>query len=140
MSFLSKLFRRKSAPRSFTDQPVAAPRASRWSKVAAAHIASNPRCALCGGTTGLIVHHIQPFHLYPELELESTNLVTLCEGSTKSLNCHLWFGHLGNFQLWNPRVTKDIRDWRAKRAAALQTKRALRQPPALPKTESLPAA
>ena len=77
----------------------------RWRSLRNEFIAANPYCCACGSfdTDFLIVHHIKPYHLFPDLELERSNLITLCE--RKKLNCHLWFGHLGNYKLWyNPEV------------------------------------
>lgn len=53
-------------------------RSSAWPIVRAAHVAQFPTCAACGSTETLNVHHIEPFHIYPELELEPSNLITLC--------------------------------------------------------------
>ena len=77
-------------------------RAIGWSKVRAEHLKKYPKCAACGTEKGLEVHHIKPFHEFPELELEPTNLITLCNKS-----CHLYFGHLKYFQSWNPDVVID---------------------------------
>jgi len=69
-----------------------------------------PSCAACLSTKGLQVHHKQPFHLYPELELEPTNLIVLCMSPNE---CHLKLGHGDNFKCWNPNI--------ATMAAAFQT-------------------
>lgn len=53
---------------------------------------------MCGGRDRLEVHHIRPFHLYPALELDPANFVTLCEALRE---CHLQVGHLGNWFDWN---------------------------------------
>jgi hypothetical protein len=50
------------------------------------------------------VHHIHPFHLYPNLELEPSNLLTLCETGG---NCHIMLGHLKNWKSYNLGVRKD---------------------------------
>ena len=60
-------------------------------------------CWVCGGKFRLVAHHIVPFHQDPSLELEVENLIPLCEGRY-SCNCHLTFGHLGNWTLANPQV------------------------------------
>lgn len=36
------------------------------------------KCAICGSVKKLEVHHKKPFKLFPWLELEPDNLVTLC--------------------------------------------------------------
>ena len=67
------------------------PRSPRWRKVRNLHLASNPRCAICGSAENLVVHHIKSFSENPELELCPENLITLCEN--RNLNCHFVFGH-----------------------------------------------
>ena len=89
-----------------------AARSSEWTKVRNAFIKENPRCAVCGGQEDCQAHHRKPFHLYPELELEESNLITLCEKAGR--NHHLIFGHLGNFQSWNNLVAVDAEIWREK--------------------------
>ena len=89
-------------------------RSPKWSKVRKAHLLNNPLCAVCGKKTKLEVHHIKPFHLHPELELESTNLITLCESGKGGVVCHLHFGHLGNYKKINKAVIKDSTTWNKK--------------------------
>lgn len=63
-------------------------------------------CAACGGTKKLEAHHIIPFHIAPDKELDIGNLAALCEGN-KDLNCHLVIGHDFDFKGWNPDVVTD---------------------------------
>ena len=70
------------------------------------HLAHNSVCAACGRTTHLQVHHIEPFHLRPELELDPANLITLCMGSYE---CHLVIGHGDSFRCYNPNVVEDAK-------------------------------
>lgn len=91
-------------------------RSNQWSKVRDEHIRRQPECQVCGGTKDLIVHHKQPFHLFPELELQDDNLITLCETEKNGVNCHLLFGHLGNFRSFNAKVDEDVRNWQVKLA------------------------
>src|SRR5579863_7210220 len=63
-------------------------------------------CAVCGGKKKLEAHHIKPFHLFPALELDPSNLIALCEGN-KEINCHLGIGHLGSFKSYNETVVTD---------------------------------
>jgi len=91
--------------------PIRANRSNQWPKIRNAHLAINPNCAVCEGKEDLNVHHIKPFHLHPELELEPTNLVTLCECEKHGVNCHLLIGHIGNFKNINPHVTEDVAIW-----------------------------
>jgi hypothetical protein len=64
-------------------------RSPQWRKVRAEHLAVEPQCAACGEEGELEVHHIVPFNEKPELELEPTNLITLCR------HCHWRLGHGG---------------------------------------------
>lgn len=83
---------------------AAAPRSGRWySEVRPVHLEKFPKCACCGGSANLNVHHVRPFHLYPELELAASNLITLCEGG--SINCHFLIGHGG--KSWKNYVPED---------------------------------
>lgn len=84
-------------------------RSPQWGAVRARHLEQFPTCAVCERNAMLNVHHIKPYHLYPELELEPGNLVTLCEWP--SLNCHLFVGHLLSWKLYNPNVIADARRW-----------------------------
>lgn len=92
--------------------PLAARRSPGWRKVRADHLKRQPLCAVCGTSSGLEVHHIRPFHLYPERELDPTNLITLCEKTGGG--CHLRFGHLWCFRSFNPTVAEDALDWQVK--------------------------
>ena len=81
-------------------------RSSLWPTVERRHLKAHPACEACGGTVHLNVHHRKPFHLFPKLELEPTNLVTLCMDGDK--DCHIKLGHGGNFRAYNPNVDEDI--------------------------------
>lgn len=94
------------------DHTYGSVRSPQWPGVRATHLASNPTCIVCGGTGGLQVHHVRPFHVHPELELDPNNLVTLCT-TNGTLNCHIRFGHLDNFKnKWNPNIKVDAEMWR----------------------------
>lgn len=54
------------------------PRASEWVYVRNEFVRRHPRCEACGSMSNLNVHHIIPFHQQPDLELEPSNLITLC--------------------------------------------------------------
>jgi 5-methylcytosine-specific restriction protein A len=87
------------------------PRSSRWQGVRDRFIQGKV-CAICGGNKLLTVHHILPFHTHPELELDMSNLIVLCEGNP-SQNCHLQFGHFNNFSTkWNPNIIKEAEIWK----------------------------
>ena len=76
-------------------------RSSKWRKTRQDFLRYNLRCMSCGGTKKLEVHHIVPFHEDPSLELEPTNLMTLCRRKKYGISCHLFVGHKGNWRLIN---------------------------------------
>ena len=94
--------------------PLGAIRSNKWATVRKRHVEANPTCAVCGGTDKLEVHHKKPFHSNPDLELDPTNLITLCESWNNGAQCHLLFGHLGNYRDINPDVTADAEIWNKK--------------------------
>jgi len=94
--------------------PLSLKRSDHWPTVRKNHLLVQPTCVLCGGTDKLNVHHILPFHLHPDLELNPSNLITLCESLKHGVNCHLLFGYLGNFKNVNPSVVADVGIWAAK--------------------------
>ena len=65
-------------------------------------------CAACTRRTGLEAHHVKPFHLHPDRELDPENLIALCR------SCHLMVGHLGDWPAYNPDVVADASAWAAK--------------------------
>lgn len=97
-------------------------RSSKWPKIRAEHLKHNPSCNVCEGTKTLEVHHIKPFHLDPSKELDPTNLITLCESKLNGINCHLAFGHLGNFKFENESVIVDAAFWNKKLKTRKQIK------------------
>jgi 5-methylcytosine-specific restriction enzyme A len=86
----------------------AAERSYEWSKVRNEFLKTHNICAVCGTSKDLQVHHIKPFHLRPELELDPDNLITLCTSKYWGFNCHLIIGHGGNFKYENPWILDDI--------------------------------
>jgi 5-methylcytosine-specific restriction endonuclease McrA len=89
-------------------------RSGKWPTVRRKHLAMNPTCAICGGNKKLEVHHMRPFHLHPDLELDPKNLITLCENQNDGVNCHLLFGHLGSYRSFNVNVQQDAASWAKK--------------------------
>lgn len=91
------------------DAPIKAAgmkRSPKWPAARDAYLKEHSACAVCGSKKDLNVHHKRPFHLHPSLELDPTNFITLCsEGSGH--NCHLIFGHLGDFSSFNADVEND---------------------------------
>src|SRR5271169_2073406 len=86
--------------------PMDAPRrSSQWPKIEKEFLSKNPDCGVCGSRKNLNVHHCQPYHLHPELELVESNLTTLCRVH------HEWWGHLGNWKSFNAEVRADSAAW-----------------------------
>lgn len=88
------------------------PRSPMWPKVRAEHLKAHPECVACGQTDDLQVHHIVPFHNDPSKELDPKNLITLCVDGIGHTDCHLMFGHAGNFKCNNPNVVADAKRFR----------------------------
>ena len=96
-------------PASLYAELYGAPRSPRWPQVRSEWLAAHNFCFACGGLVNLEVHHKRPFHLYPELELNPSNFVTLCSRSRGGVNCHLFFGHLGNWvYYYNPDTIEQL--------------------------------
>lgn len=85
----------------------------RWKSVRAEHLEGQPLCQACGRGKDVEVHHIVPFSKAPELELEPSNLITLCASP-----CHLVHGHFMSWRRWNPTVIRDCERYRMKLLAA----------------------
>ena len=75
-------------------------RSPKWPHVEKLHLKLEPVCAACGSSKKLNVHHKKPFHLFPELELDLNNLITLCMDK----ECHVKIGHGGNFKIGRAHV------------------------------------
>ena len=84
-------------------------RSPKWKQVRQQHLKTNNKCAACGKSKDLEVHHKVPVHIKPERELDPDNLITLCSNS-----CHLLFGHLMDFKSWNPDVINDTKNMSTK--------------------------
>jgi 5-methylcytosine-specific restriction endonuclease McrA len=76
--------------------PTGTTRSPEWPRVRREHLVVEPKCQWCGGTVSLDVHHLEPFHIDPALELAPANLITLCEAT--GLRCHLEIGHDDNWK------------------------------------------
>ena len=109
MHFLRNIYNRIFYGNAIFDS-LSAPRSGQWKSIRDAHIKNNPTCYACGRSEYLIVHHIVPFHLNPELELDPNNLLTLCQG--KHINCHITFGHNYNWTKTNLNVKQDAESFR----------------------------
>ena len=84
-------------------------RSGAWPRVRREHLEANPECIACGRKKSLEVHHVVPYHKRPDLELDRSNLVSLCGD-----HCHFVFGHLMNWKRANPDVAEDCRAYRQK--------------------------
>lgn len=84
-------------------------RSSRWPAVRLRFLVTHPTCAACGRRKQLNVHHVTPFHVEPSKELDPHNLITLCEEGIGGANCHLLFGHCGDWKDFNRAVRRDAR-------------------------------
>lgn len=96
-------------PENLTIERPLTSRSGHWPTIRAEHLKSQAECQACGARTNLEVHHIKPFHLHPELELDLGNLITLCEGPC---NCHLTWGHFHAWKAFNPNVIADTKLYR----------------------------
>jgi hypothetical protein len=76
-------------------------RSPEWNRVRDRFLKEKPFCASCGGKKELQVHHIEPFHVRPDLELDYSNLVVLCMGRW---DCHIKIGHGSSFKFFNKDV------------------------------------
>ena len=82
--------------------PACMGRAPGWASLSKRWLREHPRCARCNRLDHANVpHHKKPVHLWPELELDEGNLITLCP------ECHLREGHLMDWQSYNPTVEED---------------------------------
>lgn len=89
------------------DVSIKRKRSSQWDDVQKEFLSKNPKCEVCGSDKKLNVHHKKPFHLYPELELDESNLITLCMDTKE---CHLLIGHGNFFKAYNPNVESDAEE------------------------------
>jgi 5-methylcytosine-specific restriction enzyme A len=84
---------------------IQTPRSPGWEAIERKYIANHPYCAACGEISYLQVHHKLPFHLSPENELNSDNLITLCMANAR--NCHFNVGHCFDWHAFNSTVVND---------------------------------
>lgn len=84
---------------------LGAARSPQWERVRKTWITVHPFCAVCGTSENCEVHHKQPFHLHPALELDPTNFITLCRPH------HYLFGHFMNWSSFNATVVDDSSAW-----------------------------
>lgn len=87
-------------------------RSSKWRRTREIHLYANGCCIACNTKEKLEVHHIIPFAVDKELELDHSNLVTLCS------TCHLVFGHLRDYETYNHNVLTDCMSFSEKKKLA----------------------
>ena len=85
-------------------------RSNKWPTLRKKHLREYPKCSICNGIKKLEVHHCLPFKDFPNRELDPNNLITLCEKN----NCHLMFGHLGDYKSYNHTIKEDEIIWNNK--------------------------
>lgn len=83
-----------------TEDLFGAGRSGRWASARREHLSREPACVSCGRKKDLEVHHVEPFHESPELELEPSNLVTVCR------DCHFVVAHGCDWKSWRPEVRR----------------------------------
>jgi len=81
-------------------------RSQEWPKIRRAYLRNFDACAVCNTTKRLSAHHLLPFQLYPESELDMKNLITLCPAH------HLFIGHLGRWASFNINAVEDAAIWK----------------------------
>src|ERR1044072_9650298 len=81
-------------------------RSTKWRNIRDSFLKDNPHCSFCDTVKDLQVHHVLPVHLYPQLELEIPNLMTLCP------HCHFIIGHFCNWYSYNITVREDCEKFR----------------------------
>lgn len=76
-------------------------RSTQWPAVRDEYVREKKKCESCDSTERLQVHHVEPFHLRPDLELSKSNFIAMCMGENE---CHLKIGHGDDFKAYNPDV------------------------------------
>lgn len=82
-------------------------RSPKWSKLRNEFLKEFPDCEACG-VEAEIAHHIVPYSKNPLLELDRSNLITLCD------ECHLVLAHLKSFKRFDPDIKEVARLFRKK--------------------------
>ncbi len=84
---------------------LGAARSPQWREVRNKFIKEHPLCAVCGTKKKLEAHHVRPYHEFPALELDESNLIVLCREH------HFLFGHFLSWFSHNPDVVSDSKIW-----------------------------
>lgn len=80
----------------FGGKTFGATRAKGWRRFREANIENY--CRYCDSFVLLELHHIIPFNVAPEKELDKDNVVTLCRW------CHFKLGHFCDWWSWNENI------------------------------------
>jgi hypothetical protein len=104
-------------------------RSPAWPATEEAFKKLHPKCAACGGTAPLNVHHKFPFHYVvlcnrPDLELDPRNLMTLCTDTSKEH--HVLLGHLDDYESYNPDVMAFVATYANKTSQQIRADAAFR--------------
>lgn len=88
-------------------------RSPKWGAFKKEYEKTHPKvCAVCGSKKGVALHHLRPFHLHPELELEENNMLWVCE--RPGHDHHFMVAHLEDYKSFNPTAKEDAEIWRKK--------------------------
>ena len=98
------------------------PRSPKWQALRNAYIKAHPSCIVCGRKAEE-VHHLRSFATAPELELDLSNLRSVCH------DCHFAIGHLFNFQHENPSLDLHARILRSAKIRADAVRKSVDHPP-----------
>lgn len=85
------------------DIGISTKRSTHWPTVEKHFLEAHPACECCGTTIRLQIHHIRPFHIERDLELDPTNLITMCMSRNE---CHLRIAHGDDFKAFCPNIRK----------------------------------
>lgn len=90
-----------------------AARSPEWRSVEKGKVEAQKVCEICGSSVRLQVHHVEPFYVKPDMELDPSNLVVLCMDTNE---CHFKVGHGGGmghgWKGWNPLIRQHIEEAR----------------------------
>jgi len=64
-------------------------------------------CAASGSTRNVRAHHLIPFHVRPDLEMDCDNWLALSDDGWGGINYHILIGHGGDFTDYNPHAVGD---------------------------------
>ena len=93
----------------FQSRTFGAARSLKWRDVRSEFMRTHLTCVVCGKKGTLLkpneVHHIFPFHLDKDKELDFQNLITVCRDH------HFFCGHLNSWRSFNANIKQDAEQW-----------------------------